>query len=75
MPTLRIHILDSEVNLSLHDRAINKPDINFLPVGCGVKCVYLTDPFAGASANRWMCLCCLSDGAHHQLYQSALLSV
>lgn len=38
-------------------------------------CVSLTYPFAGASADRWMCLRRLSDGAHHQLYQRTLLSV
>lgn len=35
-------------------------------------CAY---PFASASANGRVCFCCLSDGAHHQLYQSALLPV
>lgn len=38
-------------------------------------CVYFTHPFASASANRWVCLCCLSDGAHHQLDQRTLLPV
>lgn len=38
-------------------------------------CVYFTHPFASASANRWVCLRSLSDGAHHQLYQRTLLPV
>lgn len=38
-------------------------------------CVYLTYPFASASPNRWVCLCCLANGAHCQLYQRTLLSV
>lgn len=40
----------------------------------GVK-VFVLYPFAGASTHRWVSLRCLSDGAHHQLDQSTLLSV
>lgn len=32
-------------------------------------------PFALSSPNRWSCLCCLSDGTHHQLYESPLLLI
>lgn len=34
-----------------------------------------THPLAGAPAHGGMCLGCLSDGAHHELDQSALLPV
>lgn len=38
-------------------------------------CETCAHPFARASANGRVCFCCLPDGAHHQLYQSALLPV
>lgn len=28
-----------------------------------------------SSPNRWGCLCCLSDGTHHQLYENPLLLI